>query len=224
VEAPGFWRLTGESPRPGSPSAPETFLEEALFPLRERSPRERREGSGGEPRKQSFSFSGDPSSLAAGGASPVRGGFDVALASQTLGSRGSAAILEGAELLLRTAVRAESHSARMIIDPPALGPVEVSVTLAADGLSASFRVESEAVRQLLLQHADALRESLARAGLPVGGFSLSVDVGTGDRRPPEASPEGRRRARNGRNDEEGEERGEPLGRLDAEAGVLHWVG
>ena len=224
LEAPGSRRLAGENPRPGSPSAPGTSPEEALFPLRERSPRDRREGSEGESRRQAPSFSGDPAALAAGGVAPARSAFGDVLAAQNLGARGSAAILEGAELLLRAAVRAESHSARMIIDPPALGPVEVSVTLAADGLSASFRVESETVRQLLLQHADALRESLARAGLPVGGFSLSVDVGPGDRRPPEPSPEGRRRARDRRSAGGGAGPQEPWARLDAQEGVLHWVG
>ena len=146
------------------------------------------------------------------------------LAAQSLSSRGDAAILEGAELLLRAAVRAESQTARMIIDPPALGPMEVSVTLAGDGLSASFRVESETVRQLLLQNADALRESLSRAGIQVAGFSVSVDVGQGGGRFAESRPDLRRRLRDRPEGAEGDDGVEPLARLDAEAGVLHWVG
>lgn len=217
-------RAPEEITAPRSSSAAPAASEEVLLPLRERTPRDRREGSEGESRRQSSSFSGDPAALAAGNVAPARSTFGDVLAAQSLSARGDAAILEGAELLLRAAVRAESQTARMIIDPPALGPMEVSVTLAGDGLSASFRVESETVRQLLLQNADALRESLARAGISVGGFSVSVDVGQGGGHFAESSPETRRRARDRQNDDEGEERGEPLGRLDAEAGVLHWVG
>ena len=198
--------------------------EEPLAPLRERQPRERREGSEGESRKSFSPFSGDSAALAAGSAAPARSTFGDVLAAQSLSSRGDSAILEGAELLLRAAVRAESQTARMIIDPPALGPMEVSVTLAGDGLSASFRVESETVRQLLLQNADALRESLSRAGIQVAGFSVSVDVGQGGGRFAEPRPETRRRARDSRDEDEGDEGHAPVTRLDAEAGVLHWVG
>ena len=81
---------------------------------------------------------------------------------------------------------------RVRLYPPALGRVDVVLSMQDGRLSASIRVESEQVRQLVESNMGALRESLASAGIDVGAF----DVASSDRRF-ETMPLGGRRFRRG---------------------------
>jgi hypothetical protein len=118
-----------------------------------------------------------------------------------------------------------TNQARIVVEPPALGRVDVSLQATASGLEASFRVDNEHLRQMLQQQLDTLKASLQAQGIHVS--SLEVDIknrddqkGRGDLY--ETGKKGRRAG--GIDGTDGEPAGENrLVRLDLERGLLHWV-
>jgi flagellar hook-length control protein FliK len=146
-------------------------------------------------------------------------------ASLSLQGRGLSALPEGMAEVVRVIATEEGHRARIIVDPPALGRVDVTVQTTGNGMEAVLRVDNEALRQTLLGQLDQLRQALAQQGITVG--QLSVDVRQQEEQRHGQSDSGKNRRTNrlsgvedGVADEEGERR---IVRLDLERGLLHWI-
>lgn len=73
----------------------------------------------------------------------------------------------------------QGHSkAELVLTPPHLGRIEVSLSMHGDSTSAWFVSPSAAVREALDQAMPRLRESLAEAGIQLGQAQVSADSGT----------------------------------------------
>jgi len=141
-----------------------------------------------------------------------------------LNQSGPGLLTEGLARTVRIVRTSEGNRAQIIVDPPALGRVEVSLQATSQGVSALLRVDNEALRQLLQGQMDLLRSSLQQQGIAV--TDLSVDVrqdggGTfsGDENDGSSGKKGT--ASVAGYDLE-EEEGVPVFQLDMEQGLLHW--
>ncbi len=119
-----------------------------------------------------------------------------------------------------------TSEARIVVEPPALGHIDVSLRATSVGMEATFRVDNEHLKQMLQQQMDVLKSSLQLQGIHVS--SLAVDIRNRDdqRGRETAYASGKRSRRVGGTDglEEGMDEGASLVRLDLEKGLLHWVG
>ena len=149
----------------------------------------------------------------------LSGGFPKELA---LAGRGGAALEEGMNNVVRFMRTEGHHRASMIVDPPALGRVEIELTSTAGGVEASIRVGNEQLRQVVQDQITLLRTHLQQQGVQVA--ELTVDIRDSGK---EGNGGGRGGAK-GRN-VRGAARAElaeddiPSFAVDLEQGFLHWV-
>ncbi|MDR0764220.1 MAG: flagellar hook-length control protein FliK [Synergistaceae bacterium] len=133
---------------------------------------------------------------------------------------------EGLRSVMTIMTRGDAAEARVVVEPPALGRVDISLLSSESGVEANFRVDNEELRQMVQKQLDSLKESLHAQGIHVSGVTVDIRNNEGDRNRGNAaaSKKGRRSARPG---EAG--LGEDIGdetrvlRLDLEKGLLHWV-
>ncbi len=114
--------------------------------------------------------------------------------------------------------------ARIVVEPPALGRIDVSLQATASGVEAVFKVDNEHLKQVLQQQLDSLKNSLEAQGIHVSG--LAVDIkNRDDHRRQDAQGTNRKVRRVGGVEGAGDEDGEEprLVRLDLEKGLLHWI-
>ena len=116
--------------------------------------------------------------------------------------------------------------ARIVVEPPALGHIDVSLRASSAGMEATFRVDNEHLKQMLQQQLDILKSSLQMQGIHVS--SLAVDIRNKDdqrgREAAYATGKKSRHAGGAGGLDEGMDEGASLVRLDLEKGLLHWVG
>jgi flagellar hook-length control protein FliK len=99
----------------------------------------------------------------------LRGGFRVSGAQGSLGDQIGREIVTRADLLNREG-RTEFS---MRLEPPELGTVRIHLTATDNTLAARFVVDNEAVRQVVANQMDSLRQSLADAGMSLQRFDVS---------------------------------------------------
>lgn len=73
--------------------------------------------------------------------------------------------------------RQESSSAQLRLNPPQLGPIEVSITVKNEVAEASFTVAHAPVKEAIEAAIPRLREMFAEAGLSLGNALVSQDFG-----------------------------------------------
>lgn len=114
--------------------------------------------------------------------------------------------------------------ARIVVEPPALGRVDVSLQATASGVEAIFKVDNEHLKQVLQQQLDLLKNSLEAQGIHVLGLTVDIKNRDDGRRQDtrEAGGKVRRSGIIGEDGDEGEE-GMRLVRIDLEKGLLHWL-
>lgn len=121
----------------------------------------------------------------------------------------------------------QTQEARIVVEPPALGHIDISLRATEAGMEAHFKVDNEHLKQMVQQHLDILKSSLQTQGIHV--TNIAVDIRNKD---DQNSGQGasRSKGKKGRSisgvdgaDEEGE-RDMQLVRLDLEKGLLHWIG
>jgi flagellar hook-length control protein FliK len=131
---------------------------------------------------------------------------------------------EGLRSVLTVITREGGAEARIVVEPPALGRVDISLRSSANGVEANFRVDNEELRQMVQKQLDSLKESLTAQGIHVSGMTVDIknNEGERDRGNAGASKKGRRQVHPGVTDEDIEDGARVL-RLDLEKGLLHWV-
>jgi hypothetical protein len=77
---------------------------------------------------------------------------------------------------LRLQTGTHRSSARLQLDPPALGRMLVDVRMTGDELRIDVRTETEAARTALLERVAQLRAALAQAGIHVDRFDVTSDL------------------------------------------------
>ena len=120
-----------------------------------------------------------------------------------------------------------TQEARIVVQPPALGRIDISLQSTSAGVEAVFKVDNEQLKQVLQQQIETLKASLQAQGIHVSGLAVDIknrdDRGRGD-----ANANSKKTRRVGGADEidgAGEDLpdGASLARLDLEKGLLHWL-
>lgn len=88
---------------------------------------------------------------------------------------------------MRWMVRNEVHHARLLLNPPGLGPLDIAVSLQADQLSVALTAHHALTREALAVDVPRLRDLLADAGFGTVDVNVSQDQGRGDHPPPGAT-------------------------------------
>lgn len=141
---------------------------------------------------------------------------------------GAAAVLgEGLSRFVEVARNRKGHRGTVILDPPDLGTVRVTVQSSREKVQVHLVVESLQAKNLIDSSIGALRNSMARQGLTLG--ETTVDVGgqglegggSSDWRFRETG-DSRTLAGIGSPVDEVEEE-QVVARLDIERGLLHWI-
>lgn len=115
--------------------------------------------------------------------------------------------------------------ARIVVEPPALGHIDVSLRASSAGMEATFKVDNEHLKQVLQQQIDILKSSLESQGIHVS--ALAVDIrNKDDQKGREATYGNSKKSRGigGVDDiDDAADTETSLVRLDLEKGLLHWV-
>ncbi len=138
-----------------------------------------------------------------------------------LSTRNGEALGEGMTNVVRFLRRDGLHKASIVVEPPALGRVEIELSSTAGGVEASIRVGSEQLRQLVQDQLIVLRNSLSQQGVQM--TSCTVDIGDSRMDQGENKDTGERETLHTAQSasEQGEE---PLSfRVDLEQGLLYWM-
>jgi flagellar hook-length control protein FliK len=117
-----------------------------------------------------------------------------------------------------------STEARIVVEPPALGRIDISLSSTSTGIEAAFKVDNDELKRMIQQQIDSLKESLQAQGIHVSG--LTVDIRNNDgRNGRNGSNDSKARNRRGRETlgDENLAEGTRIIRLDLEKGLLHWV-
>lgn len=138
-----------------------------------------------------------------------------------------AAFTDGLGTVLEFMKTDGTHEARIVVEPPALGHIDISLRASESGMQAAFKVDSEHLKQMVQQHIDILKSSLESQGIHVS--NIAVDIrNKDDQNGHGAAHAGKGKKGKGASGPEadGEEEAESvkLVRLDLEQGLLHWIG
>ncbi|MEA3283792.1 MAG: flagellar hook-length control protein FliK [Synergistota bacterium] len=141
-----------------------------------------------------------------------------------LPGRGPEILPQGLAQVVRQVASDGTQRASIVVDPPALGRVEVEVHVTPSGMEASFKVDSVQVRDMIKPQIPLLQDMLAQQG--ISASSVNVDVRQGDdRRSPWRDTIQSVKGRRGRTDEDDdvpEESIVTVARIDLELGMLQW--
>ena len=142
-----------------------------------------------------------------------------------LQGRGGAALEDGMQHVVRFLRTEGRQAASIIVDPPALGRIEIELVTIAKGVEATIKVASEQVRQLVQDHITVLRNHLEQQGVHLGEFIVDLrdnSKGQSGRNAFAGERNGRRRGVSVL-DAEGIDETIPSFRMDLEHGLLSWV-
>lgn len=143
---------------------------------------------------------------------------------QVLAQRGPEGLSQGVMNVIRFLQSNGEIRAQIVVEPPSLGRIEVSVHAAPSGnLEASFHVENAGLRDMIKSQLPLLQDLLAQAGINVSEMNVDVRSGGGENRRPQGGkgPKNRRVADLDLAEEL--EQQVPVARLDLEQGLLLWI-
>ena len=133
---------------------------------------------------------------------------------------------EGLRSVMTIMTRDGAAEARIVVEPPALGRVDISLRASESGVEANFKVDNEELRQMVQKQLDSLKESLNAQGIHVSGITVDIKNNEGEKgRGKMGTSKKSRRLNPGAADEAEENIGDGtrILRLDLEQGLLHWV-
>ncbi len=84
---------------------------------------------------------------------------------------------------MRWMVQSEVHHARLLLNPPGLGPLDIAVSLQGDQVSVALTAHHALTREALAADMPRLRGLLADAGFGTVDVNVSQDRGRGDHQP-----------------------------------------
>ena len=141
-----------------------------------------------------------------------------------LSYQGDEAFREALSHVLRVVSRKDGVRAHLVVDPPALGRVDVSLQVTAAGIEATLKVDNEALKQMVQTQMEQLKASLQAQGLHVTGLAVDLRSRDDSRPGQQQGPGGKVRRASGPAGEGTEEEGDVLeARVDLRRGLLHWV-
>ncbi|MDI9370224.1 MAG: hypothetical protein GX181_02635 [Synergistaceae bacterium] len=148
--------------------------------------------------------------------------FESVARETVLQGRGGEALEDGVQHVVRFLRSEGRQAASIIVDPPALGRIEVELVAVAKGIEASIKVSSDQVRQLVQDHITVLRNHLEQQGVHLGEFVVDLRDSSEGRQDRDGSSHKPRRGRTtpltGAEDTEDIT---PSFRMDLEHGLLY---
>ena len=165
--------------------------------------------------------------VSAARAGRASGGQETVLPAKTLPYatyelRGDNPLGDGVRSVLEFMKNDGINEARIVVEPPSLGRVDVSLQASGTGVEAVFKVDNEALKQLLQQQLDILKTSLEAQGIHVSGLAVDIKNREDQKgRPDPYGGKGKARRADGISDGGGDE--PRSARIDLERGLLHWV-
>jgi flagellar hook-length control protein FliK len=114
--------------------------------------------------------------------------------------------------------------ARIVVEPPALGRVDISLHSTSNGVEAVFKVDNEELKQMVTTQLDILKTSLEAQGIHVS--SLTVDIRNNDGQKGRGDlygSKGKNKKIADSDEADDLAEGTRIVRLDLERGLLHWV-
>jgi len=90
---------------------------------------------------------------------------------------GDLKLVPQAAMAVRLALHSPQRSARLTLEPPQLGRLQVEITVDEDRVSALFKAGTESARQGLLQSMEHLRAAIEDHGVRVGNMTVLLDNG-----------------------------------------------
>lgn len=141
-----------------------------------------------------------------------------------LPQKGPDALPYGLAQVVRHVMADGTQRATVIIDPPALGRIEVEIHATAAGMEASFRVENAQIRDMIKPQLPLLQDMLSQQGIVASAISVDIRQGDERRSPWRDSLEAikLRKRRGLQSEEEQEISSMEIARIDMERGVLQW--
>jgi flagellar hook-length control protein FliK len=159
---------------------------------------------------------GAPAGRAAGEGAEVRFSAPAAYPLRS-GNKFGEGLLSVVELMNRDG----SPEARIVVEPPALGRIDVALRTTSNGVEALFRVENEELKQMVQFQLDSLKTSLQAQGIHVSALTVDIRNSEGQKDRSHGAPKrGRRAGPDGVEDDADEA---VISRLDLENGLLYWV-
>ncbi len=142
-----------------------------------------------------------------------------------LQGRGGVALEDGMQHVVRFLKTEGRQAASIIVDPPALGRIEIELVTIAKGVEASIKVASEQVRQLVQDNIVVLRNHLEQQGVHLGEFIVDLRDNSKGNSGHNTFAGGKNSRRSGASVSETESIDEtvPSFRVDLEHGLLSWV-
>ncbi|MDR3281076.1 MAG: flagellar hook-length control protein FliK [Synergistaceae bacterium] len=145
----------------------------------------------------------------------------VPMAGSSYALRSADAFGEGLKSVVEFMRNDSATEARIVVAPPALGRVDISLSSTSAGIEAAFKVDNEELKSMVQQQIDSLKASLQAQGIHVSG--LTVDIRNNDSRQGRNEPYAQKKNRRGASDNDDEIDTTRIIRLDLEKGLLHWV-
>lgn len=139
-----------------------------------------------------------------------------------LAGRGSSAMEDGIHNVVRFMRSEGRHKASMIVDPPALGRVEIELASSTKGLEASIRVANEQLRLVVQDQIAQLRVHLQQLGVQTAEFTVDIHDHGGESDRNRGGEAKRPKARGLDGDDDFDDDALTF-RVDLEQGLLHWV-
>lgn len=133
--------------------------------------------------------------------------------------KGPEALSDGVANVVKFINSRGETSAQVIVDPPAIGKVQIEIHATPDGMEANLRVDNVAVRDMIRNQLPLLQDMLAQQGISLSEMNVDVHSGDGSRGQWAEKNSSRRNSV----DEGEDEDLEFTARIDLEQGLLVWT-
>ncbi|WP_236101398.1 flagellar hook-length control protein FliK [Dethiosulfovibrio faecalis] len=141
---------------------------------------------------------------------------------EVLPQRGAPALPQGITNIIRFMQANGETKAQVVVEPPAMGRVEIELHVVPGGMEASMKVDNVAVRDMIRTQMPLLQDLLAEQGISLSGMSVDVRSGDGQRQQWNGESAGNRGLDDGES-LDGSEEDASVARIDLEQGLLVWM-
>ena len=138
-------------------------------------------------------------------------------------NRGRSAFSESVENVVRFIRIGAFVKANLIVDPPALGKVNIEIVSTDNGIEAVLKVSNEQVKMLVQDQLAQLKQNLEQAGVKLAEFSVDVQQEKDRSRDQSFNNKPGKTRLGVTEEEESEAERIEVFRVDLRKGLLHWI-
>ncbi|MCL2767220.1 MAG: flagellar hook-length control protein FliK [Synergistaceae bacterium] len=138
-------------------------------------------------------------------------------------NRGPSAFSEGLKNVVRFIHTGGLTKATLIIDPPALGRVNIEIISTDNGIETILKVSNEQVKMLVEDHINQLKQNLEQIGVKLAEVTVDIQQDKGNSRDQASNNKSRKTRLGAAEEEESEAERIEAFRVDLRKGLLHWI-